>query len=136
MIYFKEKSSFQINKLIGTTTLWGGKRLGQPIHSPPPPIKCFDLSFYLSVFWIILLFHSILTLMNYLFQWEDRVFKLTSLLVIVGWGRLGQPIILPPPQKKKKSFDLSIDRLVFWFMLLFPCILTFMNDIFQRKNHF
>ena len=49
---------------------------------------------------------------------------------IVGWGKTGPAHSFPPP----KSFDLSIDQLVFRFMLLFHCILTLMNDRFQREN--
>ena len=49
---------------------------------------------------------------------------------IVGWGKTGLAHSFPPP----KSFDLSIDHLVFRFMLLFHCILTLMNDRFQREN--
>ena len=49
---------------------------------------------------------------------------------IVGWGKTGPAHSFPPP----KSFDLSIDQLVFRFMLLFHCILTLMNDQFQREN--
>ena len=49
---------------------------------------------------------------------------------IVGWGKTGPAHSFPPP----KSFDLSIDQLVFPFMLLFHCILTLMNDRFQREN--
>ena len=49
---------------------------------------------------------------------------------IVGWGKTGPAHSFPPP----KSFDLSIDQLVFRFMLLFHCILTLMNDRFQRGN--
>ena len=49
---------------------------------------------------------------------------------IVGRGKTGPAYSFPPP----KSFDLSIDQLVFWFMLLFHCILTLMNDRFQREN--
>ena len=49
---------------------------------------------------------------------------------IIGWGKTGPAHSFPPP----KSSDLSIDQLVFRFMLLFHCILTLMNDRFQREN--
>ena len=49
---------------------------------------------------------------------------------IVGWGKTGPAHSFPPP----KYFALSIDQLVFRFMLLFHCILTLMNDCFQREN--
>ena len=48
----------------------------------------------------------------------------------MGGERLGRPILSPPP----KSFDLSIDQLVFRFMLLFHSILTFMKDLYQSEN--
>ena len=35
--YSKRELSFLIYKFIGTSTLWGGERLGRPILSPPPP---------------------------------------------------------------------------------------------------
>ena len=68
--------------------------------------------------------------MKDLYQSENQVFNPTRLLVIVGWGKTGPAHSFPPP----KSFDLSIDQLVFRFMLLFHCILTLMNDRFQREN--
>ena len=49
---------------------------------------------------------------------------------IVGWGKTGPAHSFPPP----KSFDLSIDRFVFRFMLLFHSILTFMKDLYQSEN--
>ena len=49
---------------------------------------------------------------------------------IVVCGKTGPAHSFPSP----KSFDLSIDQLVFRFMLLFHCILALMNDWFQREN--
>ena len=49
---------------------------------------------------------------------------------IGGWGKTGPAHSFPPP----KSFDLSIDQLVFRFMLLFHSILTFMKDLYQSEN--
>ena len=59
----KWKSSFQSNKLIGTSTLWGGGKTG-PAHSFPPP-KCWDLSIYPLDFWVMLFFCCIWTLLTY-----------------------------------------------------------------------
>ena len=125
---FKPTSLFNI----GTSTLWGGDRLGRPILFPS---KMYQ-SFYLSVFWIMLLFHCILTLMNDLFQRENQVFKPTGLLVLLHCG-VGKdwvdPFFLPPPPPPQCS-DLSIYLSVFWIILLFHCILTLMNDLFQRES--
>ena len=80
----------------------------------------------------MLLFHTILTFMKDIYQSENQVFNPTRLwyFYIVVWGKTGPAHSFPPP----KSFDLSIDQLVFRFMLLFHCILTIMNDRFQREN--
>ena len=74
----------------------------------------------------MLLFHSILTFMKDLYQSENQVFNPTRLLVLLHcWvGKDWAGPFFPPP----KSFDLSIDQLVFRFMLLFHCILTLMNE--------
>ena len=102
-----------------------------PAHSFPPP-KSFDLSIDQLVFRFMLLFHSILTFMKDLYQSENQVFNPTRLLVLLHcWvGKDWAGPFFPPP----KSFALSIDQLVFRFMLLFHCILTLMNDRFQREN--
>ena len=70
--------------------------------------------------------------MNELFQREDEVFKPNSLLVLLHCvvGKNWADQFFPPP----KCFDLSIDHLVFRFMLLFHCILTLMNDLLQEEN--
>ena len=58
----------------------------------------------------------------------SKIFR--SFCYIMGWGKTGLAHSFPPP----KSFDFSIDRLVFHFILFFHCILTLMNDLFQREN--
>ena len=77
-------------------------------------------------------FYSILKFMKDLYQSENQVFNPTRLFVLLHcWvGKDWAGPFFPPP----KSFDLSIDQLVFRFMLLFHCILTLMNDRFQREN--
>ena len=81
------------------------------------------------------LFHSILTFMKDLYQSENQVFNPTRLLVLlhcwVGKDWTG-PFFGPPPPPK--SFDLSIDLLVFRFMLLFHSFLTFMKDLYQSEH--
>ena len=61
----KWELSFLAYKFIGTSTLWGGERLGRPILSPP--LLFSNLSIYLSVLRFNLLLHCIWTLMNVLF---------------------------------------------------------------------
>ena len=65
----KRESSFQTNKFIGTSTLSGGERLGQPNLSPLQNVPI--VLFIFSVFWIMQLFECIWTLLNDLFQSEN-----------------------------------------------------------------
>ena len=97
-----------------------------------PPSLIFRSSIDRFVFRFMLLFHSILTFMKDLYQSENQVFNPTRLLVLLHcWvGKDWASPFFPPP----KSFALSIDQLVFRFMLLFHCILTLMNERFQREN--
>ena len=53
---------------------------------------------------------------------------------IVGLGKTGPAHSSPPPPPK--CLDLSIYCLVFRFMLLFDCIWTILNDLFQREIKF
>ena len=94
-----------------------------PAHSFPPP-KSFDLSFDQLVFWFMLFFHSTKVRIKFSIQQDYWYFY------IVGWGKTGPAHSFPPP----KSFDLSIDQLVFRFMLLFHSILAFMKDLYQSEN--
>ena len=103
----------------------------------------------------MLLFHSILTFMKELYQSENQVFNPSRLLVLLHcW--VGKEWAGPffPPSKNFRSFYLSnqekeikqnkqpnnghfylsVTIVVFRFMLLFHCILTLMNDRFQREN--
>ena len=83
----------------------------------------------------MLRFHSILTFMKELYQSENQVFNPTRLLVLLHcW--VGKEWAGPffPPSKIFRSFYLSVTIVVFRFMLLFLCILTLMNDLFQREN--
>ena len=83
----------------------------------------------------MLLFHSILTFMKELYQSENQVFNPTRLLVLLHcW--VGKEWAGPffPPYKIFRSFYWSVTIVVFRFMLLFHCILTLMNDRFQREN--
>ena len=100
-----------------------------------PPSLIFRSSIYRFLFRFLLLFHSILTFMKELYQSENQVFNPTRLLVLLHcWvrERVGRPIL--SPSKIFRSFYLSVTIVVFRFMLLFHCILTLMNDLFQREN--
>ena len=71
--------------------------------------------------------------MNDLFQWEYQFFKPTSLFVIVGWGKTGSAHSSPLP----KSFDLSIDQLVFRFYVTRSLYLnTYEWPIWKRESSF
>ena len=100
-----------------------------------PPSLIFRSSIDRFIFRFMSLFHSILTFMKDLYQSENQVFNPTRLLVLlhcwVGKDWTG-PFFPPPPPPK--SFDLSIDLLVFRFMLLFHSFLTFMKDLYQSEN--
>ena len=103
-----------------------GKNWAGPFFPPSKMLGSFYLSSRLLDYVILLLYQNSLDL----YQAENQVFKPTSLFVIVGWGKTRPAHSFPPP----KSFDLSIDQLVFRFMLLFHSILTFMNDLYQSEN--
>ena len=79
---------------------------------------------------------------NDLFQREYQVFNPTRLLVLlhcwVGKEWAGRFFPPPPPHPPPPPYclDLSIYCLVFRFMLLFDCIRTILNDLFQREIKF
>ena len=103
-----------------------GKDWAGPFFPPSKMLGSFYLSSRILDYVILLLYLNSLNLN----QAENQDFKPTSLFVIVGWGKTGLAHSFPPPQ----SLDRSIDRFVFWFMLLFHCILIFMKDLFQSEN--
>ena len=137
MTYSKERMMFSNIQVYWYFYIVGWGKTG-PAHSPPP-IKCFNL----SVFWIILLFHCILTLMNNLFlylnnfEWPNPKRKLSFqtnkyIAYTVGWGKTGLANSPPhPPPPPIKCFEGSFYLSVFWIILLFHCILTLMNDLYQ-----
>ena len=126
----KWELSFLTYTFIGTSTLWGGERLGRPILSHPP--KCLDLSIYCLVFRFMLLFDCIWTILNDLFQREIKFLnqQVNWYFYIVGWGKLGRPILSPLQNVPIFLCILS----VFWIMQLFECIWTLLNDLFQSEN--
>ena len=79
----KREFSFQPTSLLELLDFGVGKRMGLPYVSPP---KCSNLSFYISVLLIILIFYCILTIMNDIFQRNNQVFNPTSLLVLLPYG--------------------------------------------------
>ena len=96
-----------------------------------PPSLIFRSSIDHFVFRFMLLFHSISTSMKELYQSENQVFNPTRWLVLLHcWvGKEWAGPFFPP------SIMLgSVTIVVFRFTLLFHCILTLMNDRFQREN--
>ena len=98
-----------------------------PAQSVPSP-KCFDLCIYILVFWIMLLFHCILTLMNDLFQRENQVFKPTSSLVLLHCG-VGKDWAGTCPSKLFRSSFFS-------FSLLDYATLSLYLNIPKRESSF
>ena len=102
-----------------------GKDWADPFVPHPKMFQTFYVSFF---FWILLLSNCIFTLINDLLQRINQGFKPNSLLVLLHCGSV-----------KAQSFPLNnvlICLFIFQFMLLFHCILTFMNDLFQRESQF
>ena len=101
-----------------------------------PPSLIFRSSIDRFVFRFMLLFHSILTFMKDLYQSENQVFNPTRLLVLLHcWvGKEWAGPFSPPPSIMLGSFNLLF--IVFRFMLLFDCIYTILNDLFQREIKF
>ena len=117
LTYTKQRIKFSTVYWYFNILGWGKDWAG-PFFPPP---KCFDHSFYLSVFWIMLLFHCILTLMNILFERENQVFKPNSLFVLLHCG-VGKDWVGPffPPSKMFRSFYLSfslLDYATLWLYL-------------------
>ena len=121
----KWESSFQSNKIIGTSTLLGGEIVGRPILSPLQNLQIFLFISYncsLSVY---------VTLSLYLNTYEWPIPKRESsfqtkhfICTATLWGgeRLGRPILPPPPPPPltpPKCSDLSIYLSVFQLMLFF-----------------
>ena len=96
----KWESSFQSIKIIGTSTLLGGERVGRPILSPLQKLQIFLLISYncsLSVY---------VTLSLYLntYEWQipqrESSFQTKHFIctaTLLGGERLGRPILSPPP---------------------------------------
>ena len=103
-----------------------GKKWAGPFFPPSKMLGSFYLSSRLLDYVILLLYLNSLNL----YQAEKYVFKPTSLFVIVGGGGKDWAGPFFPPSLIFRS---SIDRFVFRFMLLFHCIFTLMNDLFQRE---
>ena len=109
-LYQRENQVFKPNSLFVLLLCYiVGKYWAGPFFPPSTIFQSFYLS---SVFWIMLLFHPIWTLMNDLFQREDEVFKRSSLLVLLHY-RVGKDWGGPlfPPSKIFRSFYLSFSLL-------------------------
>ena len=119
-LFQRENLVFKPTSLLVLLHCRVGKDWAGPIFPPFQNVPVFIFIF--SVFWIMQLFECICTLLNDLFQSENNVFVLISLMVLllcgVGKNWVGQFSPPPPP----KWLDLSNYCLVFGFMLLFDCI--------------
>ena len=121
-LYQSENQGFQSIKIIGTSTLLGGERVGRPILSPLQNLQIFLLISYncsLSVY---------VTLSLYLNTYEWQIPKRESSFqtqhfictaTLLGGERLGRPILSPSPLTPPKCSDLSIYLSVFQLMLFF-----------------
>ena len=87
-------------------------------------------SFYLSSrlldYVILLLYLNSLDL----YQAENQVFQTNTFICNCRVGKDWAGPFYPPYLILRSS----IDRFVFWFMLLFHSILTFMKDLYQSEN--
>ena len=98
-----------------------------------PPSLIFRSSIDRFVFQFMLLFHSILTFMKDLYQSENQVFNPTRLLVLLHcW--VGKDWAGPffPPQNLQIFLLISYNCSLSVYVT-FHCILTLMNDRFQRE---
>ena len=123
-LFQRENKVFQTKKFICTSTLCVGKDWAGPFFPPQNVLIC------LFIFQFMLLLNCISTLMNGLFRREDDVFKPTMLMVLLHHGvgkRLGGPIL--SPSKMFQSSHLSFSLMNY----ATHCILTLMNDLFQRE---
>ena len=126
----KRECSSQPKKFFCTATLWGGKRLGQPILFPLENVLIF-----------LFIFQSLGSCCSFMASYhlwmicfKERIkFKSNNLLVLLHWwvGKDWAGPFFPPPPK---CYDLSIYLSVFWIILLFDCIWTLLNDLFQSEN--
>ena len=101
-----------------------------------PPLQ--NVSTFLFIFQSFVYAIHLLYLKNYELTFPMRV-EFSNLQVywyfyIMGWSKTWPAHSLSPPPPPTKCFDLSIYLSVFGFMLLFHCIWTWMNDLFQREN--
>ena len=111
-IKFSNQQVYRYFYIVGWGKTW-------PAHSFPPP-KCFDLSIYHLVFWLMLLLNCTCTILNGLFQRADQVFNLTSILVLLHC-EVGKDWVCPfsPPPPPIKCFDVPFCLSVSWIILLF-----------------
>ena len=126
----KRESSFQSNKIIGTSTLLGGKDWAGPFF---PSSK---------MYWSIYLYFSLLNYAALSLHLNTNVWpvqkressfsnnKYIGTSALSGGERLGRPNLSPLQNLPIFLFIFSI----FWIMQLFECIWTILNDLFQSEN--
>ena len=125
MTYSKERIKFSNQKVYWYFYIVGLGKTGSahyPLPLPHKMFRCFFLSFSL-------LDYTTLSLYLNTYEWST-INQTNKFIPNCGMGKDWAGPFFP----SSKIFYLSIDQLVFRFMLLFHCILTLMNDLFQREN--
>ena len=92
-LYQAENQVFKPTRLLVLLHCCVGKDWAGPFFPPSKMLGSFYLSSRLLDYIILLLYLNSLNL----YQAENQVFKLTSLFVIVGWGKTGPAHSSPPP---------------------------------------
>ena len=105
-----------------------GKNWAGPFFPPSKMLGSFYLSSRLLDYVILLLYLNSLDL----YQTENQVFQTNTFICNCRVGKDWAGPFYPP----SLIFRSSIDRFVFWFMLLFHSILTFMKDLYQVRIKF
>ena len=106
--------------------MWGGEKLGRPILSPLQNVGIF--LFILSTFGLCYSFA--VSELSWLTPSRESSFQTNTFICNCRVGKDWAGPFFPP----SLIFRSSIDRFVFWFMLLFLSILTFMKELYQSEN--
>ena len=107
-----------------------GKDWACPFFPPSLIFRSFRLSVYVTLSLYFNIYERPIP------KWESS-FQSNKIIYwyfyIVGWGKTGPAHSFPPPSIMLGSFNLLFSLSV---MLLFDCIWTILNDLFQREIKF